>query len=275
MTGKVIIFTDLDGTLLDHETYSYIPARPLLDCLVAQKIPVILATSKTAAELLPLRESLGLSACPAIVENGAGLLPAGGGLPPGTGDYARLRQALADLPPDLRACFTGFGDWSVEELATRTGLPPEAAAAAKARNFSEPGLFHGTGDRRRAFLDNLMSRGVQAREGGRYLTLSFGATKADRMAEIRQNYPAAKTAIALGDAPNDVEMLTTADIGVIIPNPARDPLPPLPGEDTGRIRRARRPGPEGWAQSLRAILTAGGHLKETETPCQTSSKTEV
>ena len=66
----LIVFTDLDGTLLDHETYSLEPARPALDRLASEGIPLILASSKTAAEIDRLRAEIGCADFPAIVENG-------------------------------------------------------------------------------------------------------------------------------------------------------------------------------------------------------------
>ena len=50
-----MIFTDLDGTLLDHYNYDFSPAQPMLSWLAEQNIPVIPATSKTFAELLVWR----------------------------------------------------------------------------------------------------------------------------------------------------------------------------------------------------------------------------
>jgi predicted mannosyl-3-phosphoglycerate phosphatase (HAD superfamily) len=52
-----LIFTDLDGSLLDHHTYSFAPAANYLDRLETQGIPVIPITSKTRAEVLVLRRS--------------------------------------------------------------------------------------------------------------------------------------------------------------------------------------------------------------------------
>lgn len=94
---KLVVFSDLDGTLLDHETYSWQPARPALERMKGLGIPLILASSKTAIEIADLRAQMGFSHCPAIVENGAGLLRAGadGG---GVGrDYDRIRAALDGL----------------------------------------------------------------------------------------------------------------------------------------------------------------------------------
>lgn len=254
---QAVIFTDLDGTLLDHDSYSWDPARPMLARLKRLRIPVILASSKTAAEMIPLRARMRLGAVPMICENGAGLIGAGQteGVPRDT--YRRLRAVLDRIDPDLRAGFEGFADMGVNRIADVTGLSPETAARAADRAFSEPGLWHGSEKDRSAFLAALQGQGIQARSGGRFLTLSFGGTKADRIAAIAQSYGNPPT-IALGDAPNDIEMLNAADHGVIVANPHRPPLPAQPGEALGRIRRTRAPGPAGWSEALDALLSELG-----------------
>ena len=55
---KTLVFTDMDGTLLDHHTYSFEAAKPTLMTLAHKGIPVIPTTSKTFAELQPLREKI-------------------------------------------------------------------------------------------------------------------------------------------------------------------------------------------------------------------------
>lgn len=44
---QFLVFTDLDGSLLDHHNYSYVNALPQLASLEQLGIPVIPATSKT------------------------------------------------------------------------------------------------------------------------------------------------------------------------------------------------------------------------------------
>jgi len=258
----LIVFTDLDGTLLDHHDYSWQAAAPALDHLRALSVPVVIASSKTAAEIAPLRAEIGFADCPAIVENGAGLLPAGAAPEDAAQDYIRLRQALDHLPADLRAMFRGFGDMSDDDVAAITGLPLANATLARHRAFSEPGLFDGSDADLTAFLDALTAQGIAARRGGRFLTLSFGGTKADRMGEIAASYDNPAT-VALGDAPNDVEMLETADHGVIIANPSGQALPDLAGETGGRISRSEKPGPAGWNTAILRLLSQNG-LTEQE-----------
>ena len=254
-----LVFSDLDGTLLDHATYSWDAAKPALAALKAHGVPLILASSKTAAEIAGLRTAMGFDDCPAIVENGAGLLEPKGA-DAGSDDasiHRRLIAALDGVPARLRKRFTGFSDWTVDEVAARTGLPREDAARAARRRFSEPGLWSGDDAERTEFEARLAEHGVTARQGGRYLTLSFGATKAGRMREIAARYGHdgdTPRMIALGDAPNDIEMLETADIGVVVANPHGKPLPRLSGETTGRIIRTGKPGPEGWNQTMLRLI---------------------
>lgn len=247
----LIVFTDLDGTLLDHDSYSYAAAADALAALKEHGVPLVLASSKTAAEISVLHEALGLGDTPAIVENGSGLLVPGLGAE--AGRYDALRGALSQVSPDLRAQFRGFGDMSAEQIAKITGLPLDSARLARSRQHSEPGLWTGSDDARVAFVDELGALGVHARMGGRFLTLSFGATKADQMAEIAKKL-GKSVKIALGDAPNDREMLEAADYGVIIRNEHGAGLPPLPKEAEGRIRRTRLAGPEGWNRAVLDLL---------------------
>ena len=69
---KLLIFTDLDGTLLDHYTYLWEDAIPALEKLFLFDIPVILCTSKTKDESVYFRGQIGLDH-PFIVENGAAI----------------------------------------------------------------------------------------------------------------------------------------------------------------------------------------------------------
>lgn len=246
------VFSDLDGTLLDHQSYSFAAALPALTALKSARVPLILATSKTAAEVAKIHTELELGTTPAIVENGAGIYRANQSLPQDS-DYDRLRSAIASLPQSLRQKFIGFGDVSAKDVSEWTGLDAESAALAKMRAYSEPGLWHGTKDQLKDFEAALAESGVHAKRGGRFLTLSFGRTKADAMREISTEL-GTDFSVALGDAPNDIEMLEAASIGIIVRNDHSQPLPKLTGEATGHVRRTSEPGPMGWNKAVLEIL---------------------
>src|SRR4030042_5261813 len=71
-TPKTIIFTDLDGTLLDRKTYSFEPAQPALRVIREKDIPLILSSSKTRAEIEFYRRKLE-NGHPFISENGGAI----------------------------------------------------------------------------------------------------------------------------------------------------------------------------------------------------------
>lgn len=240
----LVVFSDLDGTLLDHDDYSWAPAQPALAALVEMGAVLVLASSKTAPEIEALQQQMGLAGQPAIVENGSGLIGMGEKAQP---DYPALRDLLKDVPE--RTLFEGFGDMDVGNVAAATGLNRDAAALARNRSFSEPGVWHGTPEQEAQFIKDLANCGIAARRGGRFLTLSFGKTKADGMADIMAQLGPAPT-LALGDAPNDTEMLEAADNGVIISNPHSAQLPLLTGEAEGRIIRTEHVGPKGWNKAV-------------------------
>lgn len=255
MAERILVFTDLDGTLLDHETYRFDAALPALDRLRRANIPLLLASSKTVAEIVRLRLALGFEDCAAIVENGAGLLePGAASIDTLDASRDRLLEALDRMPAALRERFSGFADWSLEETVERTGLTVEAAAAARERCFSEPGLWLGDDLGLVDFTAALSEFGITATRGGRFVTLSFGADKAARLIEIRERYRSDSgdlpTTVALGDAPNDFEMLALADYGILLPNPA---LAHEQDSATG-FRLAPVPGPKGWNQAVIELL---------------------
>lgn len=259
--GLMIIFTDLDGTLLDHKTYRFDAAIPALSVIKEEDIPLILASSKTAAEIAPIQQAIGIK-FPAIVENGAGVYWPGDSQA-NNSDYLNIRESLDALPSILRDKFVGFGDMGVEGIQKSTGLDQEAAKLAATRCHSEPGLFSGDQKEKADFLQALDQMGIKATQGGRFLTLSLGATKADQMAAIGAHFLAqgikTSPSLALGDAPNDIAMLEAADFGIIIPNEAHGALPVLKGEASGRIKRAESDGPIGWNHAVLSFIEATKH----------------
>ncbi|GAA6163802.1 mannosyl-3-phosphoglycerate phosphatase-related protein [Pelagimonas sp. KU-00592-HH] len=247
----LLVFSDLDGTLLDHHDYSWELARPGLQRLHDLGAGLVLASSKTAAEIEGYRQSMGFPHMPAIVENGAGILWPDEAETSGSGEYESIRGILEQLPPG----FVGFADMSLGELSDRTGLDLDAAAKAQLRQFSEPGLWTGSPEGLERFLDAAAQHGLHARQGGRFLTLSMGKTKAVAMATVINRLTPEQT-IALGDAPNDLEMILAADTGVIVANRLGAPFPELTPEEEGQVIRTTLEGPEGWAEAVLTLTAA-------------------
>lgn len=246
----VIVFSDLDGTLLDHETYQFDLANEALRVLSETGAALVLASSKTAAEIAGIRSAAGFAHCPAIVENGSGVLEPNQS-PEGLDNsaYMNLLDKLEELPAAFRQRFAGFSNWSAEDVATQTGLSISSAKLAKQRCFSEPVKWTGTEDKLREFIALLSEKGISARHGGRFLTLSFGSTKADQMTRITSRFFPAPT-IALGDAPNDIEMICSANYGVIVRNSHGMGIDASMIKSSNRIIRTAAEGPRGWNHAI-------------------------
>ena len=68
----IFIFTDLDGTLLSHDTYSFKPALVALKLIRSRGIPLVLCSSKTRVEIEYWRRRLE-NHHPSITENGGAI----------------------------------------------------------------------------------------------------------------------------------------------------------------------------------------------------------
>ena len=259
----LIVFSDLDGTLLDHSTYSFDAARSALTALRETNSQLVLASSKTATEVQEIRHQVGFEDCPAIVENGAGILEPGQSANTLSQEtYQKIRTLLDEAPAALRQSFEGFGDATAEQVAELTGLSLMDAARAKARSFSEPGLWRGTDADLQAFLAHLASKGLTARQGGRFLTFSFGATKADQLFNIASRFAPAPI-MALGDAPNDVEMLESANYPVIVKNTNGAGISKLTEKVEARVLRTQDEGPAGWNTAVLDVMQKLGLGSDT------------
>ena len=147
-----VVFTDLDGTLLEHSTYSFAEAQPALDLLKNRGIPLVICTSKTRSEVELWRGLLG-NEHPFIVENGGAVfVPANyfdfavpSAVPHdrylmlqlGT-PYADLVESLRGAAEESRCRVRGFSQMSVAEVSEHCQMSLEHAALAKAREFDEP-----------------------------------------------------------------------------------------------------------------------------------------
>ncbi len=246
----LVVVTDLDGTLLDHHTYRAEAAQPALDRLAARGVPVVVNTSKTRSEWLAMREAFDNTDA-FVVENGSALY-----LPDGTCEvFGKTRQVIVDKLAFMRADyqFESYADWTVADVAKHTGLDLDSAALSQAREFSEPVRWMDSDDAKQRFCQALAKAGFATLEGGRFLH-ALGVTDKGKALPVLRDFYQAETIIALGDSPNDIAMLRQADIGIVIPAAVNEPLQ---FDSSNRIIRSVAAGPEGWNQSINALLDEG------------------
>jgi mannosyl-3-phosphoglycerate phosphatase family protein len=276
---KIVIFTDLDGTLLDDSTYSFDAALPALGMAMREDVPVVICSSKTRGEIESYREMLG-NTDPFVSENGGGIfIPKDyfGKTPDKTSfpdnaagqieieendsyytirlgaSYAELRRAVEALRKqgfDIR----GFGDMTTEEIALLTGLCTDETLMAQERDFDEPFIFKGDEQQLAGAIGAL---GFSCTRGKFFHILGDNDKgKAIRIlaALYRKKYGEIFTA-ALGDNPNDLPMLMAADYPVVVQKPGGyyEPSIDLPG-----LIKADGVGPAGWNREVLKLLGQAG-----------------
>ena len=230
-----IIFTDLDGTLLDHHDYNFDAAKPALRVVRQRGIPLILTTSKTLEEVKVINQALE-NPEPAIVENGCAMcFPLAYHYPfeitrhERIGDYAvvrnppsyeQIRQFIKQQRTNHARQLRGFADMSAAEVAESTGLAEYEAENAKQRLCSEPFEWLDTEENFNQFVAAAETAGLRVIRGGRFWHLMGRSSKALALDAMRALFAGEDggplTVIALGDSENDVSMLQSADIAVVV-----------------------------------------------------------
>ena len=253
MTVKLLVFTDLDGSLMEHETYSIAPAQPALAELRRRGIMLVMNSSKTAAEMREIQKRLALEA-PFVCENGAALYFAGD-----RGEerqvFGRLRSewlpAVHALREEHDFLFEGFSDWSPDKVAELTGLDRDSAVLATQREFSEPIQWRSPASAKAQFSKQLETLGLRLLEGGRFLSIQGNHDKSMAIDWLTQQQDERAITVALGDSPNDSAMLDAATIAVIIKSAKSESIAL---QRPQRIIRTSRPGPAGWQDAMTEVL---------------------
>ncbi len=255
--ADVVIVTDLDGTLLDPATYWFSGAEDVVAWLKASGIPTVFNSSKSRAEQEVYRKALGLRD-PFIVENGAAIYyeePVEGA--DKIGPYwaevfglraESIRLLIEDLITEYRWAIRLIDEMSDEEISRLTGLPPSLAGLARVREFS---VVYAPIDREGAarMAEEIVRRGLRYTFGGRLYVVTGPHDKGTAIRALRRRYPGARI-VAIGDGPNDVEMLREADIPILLGGKedvaeavGREDLITYPGK-----------GPKWWARAIKETI---------------------
>ncbi len=274
LTGQgLVIFSDLDGSLLDHANYRWQAARRALSALRRFKVPLVLATSKTRVEVMPLWRRLDLRA-PFAVENGGAIYVPANYFPfplkrsrqvgrewlriAGNVGRDRLRIALARAARRAKVSIRGFSQMGAQEVALRTGLSLLEARRARKREFDEPFVILDGGTRAWIRLARAIQReGLRATRGSRFFHIHGRRDKGEAVRKLtawfREAQEQGLRTAGLGDSPNDIPLLRAVDLPFLVARPGgrydAETLRAVPG-----IKRAGGVGPEGWNRAVLKLL---------------------
>jgi mannosyl-3-phosphoglycerate phosphatase len=264
---RQIVFTDLDGTLLDSKTYSYQKSLAAINRLKENGIPVIFCSAKTRAEQEVYRRELGLSH-PFIAENGGAIF-----IPRAYFSFpfdchkavddllaielaiprSRVRRLLVKIGRENDFRFKGLGDMNAADVAEITGLNLESAKLAQQREYDEPVEFDASGKDLSEFLSKLRQAGLNWSYGGRLHHVMGGGGKGEAVKILsglyRRMWGKIRT-VGLGNGLNDLPLLLQVDIPILVQK--RDHS----WEDMNlpRLRKVQGVGPEGWSRAIVEIF---------------------
>lgn len=268
--ADLVIFTDLDGTLLDHRTYSVRAALPAVDLLIRRKVPIIPVSSKTAQEIRQWVKLLDLEGV-FVSENGCGIgMPTGclAELPDGAVEHDgewkislgkgihEVRQGLQELSVETGFTYRTLDQMTEEELSSLTGLAGEELDQCLVREYDLPFVIVGEFDLAR-IGKAAAAKGYYFTRGGRFFHLTGGCHKGDAvrlLADLYRKEKADPLFIGIGDSFNDLPMFEAVDRAYLVQKPdgTYDSLVPEEG-----VIRVSGVGPQGWRAAVEEVMIFG------------------
>ena len=256
---KILIFTDLDGSLLHRDTFKFDEIKDYINQLLSKSIYIIPNTSKTEREILEFNNELG-SSLPFISENGAvikGLDLIHSNLPKELVLSKEKDSLIKIFQESVSIDFQNKCKW-LSEMDKKNqslifGLKDEKLNMALDRKYSVPFIFKGTKSEKKELSIIVKKKGLALQEGGRVINLTDKVNKAKALQVFvrffKKNNKNIKT-IAVGDNYNDLDMLKTSDYPCLVFND-KFTLDQIPIND---LITTNKPSPEGWADVIKMAL---------------------
>ncbi len=269
----VVIFTDVDGTLL-NERYEVDISREVLD-QTFDSCSVVMVSSRTLAELLHLQESLGLyGEC--IAENG-GVIASYTPVPsvhaddwdweiggPGLLAVQRLAAPIGETMELVKRAAAAtdtslelHSDLSAEELARRSGYTVKDAERSLDRQVSvllDPSMARAPNAAQ--FFERLAADGCSVSFGGRWISVVRGSDKGKAVLAyldgLRARGENAAYSVGIGNESNDTSLLKVVDRAFVINNPNSGHVQAL--VDVPNATLLTRVGCAGWQEMADVAL---------------------
>ena len=272
MVKNVIIFTDLDGTLLNFKTFEYKIIMPFIENLNKKGVRIIPSSSKCFLEIEHIVKEIGLKT-PFIVENGSAIyIPKEtiSQIPTNAIDenkYWVLELGTERETINKKIRQTDFKDYMRFILFLKnmtklqqsyyTGLKSDALSRSLDRRYSEPFIWMGNNEHLSEFKKSLNEEGLSIFSGARLKHLTGLNSKGDAMRELLAQPSFLQTmsvdsseditTIACGDSENDLSMLEIADYAIVLRLPGRNPLKL---KRKSNFFNSIKVAPDGWKETL-------------------------
>ena len=261
---SLIIFTDLDGSLLHRDTFKFDEIKDYLKKIIDDGIIIIPNTSKTESEIEEFIKDLGTN-LPYISENGSAIhrLNLINNNFPNKIVLSRDKQELFEIfnkiiPKELKDQCKLISEMNVKKQMDIFGLKDKSLKNALNRKYTIPFLFDGNKIEKNNLLKILRSSSLTVQDGGRVLNLGDNTNKVKSMNQVLKIYKKIENkikVIAVGDNFNDLDMLRNCDIPCLVFNDQfkQDQI------NIDNLIVSNKPSPEGWADVIKTALVKIGY----------------
>ena len=272
LAPRQLIFTALEGALLNPHSHLFAGAEEALAEVNRRQIPLVLLTSRTRAQIEPLRRELE-HRHPFVTESGGGVFIPDGYFNfriPGAQrcgrylcvalgkPYREVAAALDEIAQESGVGVAGFHHMTAREVALNTRMPPREAELARSREFDEPFFFTSADERAIArFVAAAGQCGFQVRRGSNFWHFSSGCDTSRAVQLLtrlfRQNAHIKLRTVGIGSAAEDLHWLHVVDDAALLPGDGVEPNAAA-APDLQRISVSEAPGPAGWNSAVLGII---------------------
>ena len=245
--NKILIFTDLDGSILDRDTFKFDQIKQYMKKILNSGILIIPNSSKTESEIIEFNQELGENLA-YISENGSvinGLNLLNSNFPNKI-ILSREKKELVEIftnkvPENLQSKCKFISNLNKKDQINIFGLGETKLKYALDRKYTEPFLFEGSKNEKKDLTKILKKNSLTIQEGGRVINLC------DNVNNIK--------VIAVGDNYNDLDMLKNSDLPCLVFNDQfrEDQI------NIDNLIISNRPSPDGWADVVKKALVKLDH----------------
>ena len=272
LPSRQLIFTSLEGALLEPNSHSFSGAEEALAELNRRQIPFVLLTARTRAEIEPVRRELE-HRHPFVTEGGGGIFLPDGYFSfrvPGTQrrgrylcvplgrPYPEVIAALEGIAQEYSIGVAGFHTMTAREVAQNTRSRQREAELARSREFDEPFFFTSASERDiQRFVAAAAQRGFQTRREDALWRFSSGCDPARAVRMLiglfRRQAHAKLRVAGVGASAEDVRWLKDVDLAFLVARRG-EPLEALRPTTPRRISVVESSGPAAWNSTALRII---------------------
>ena len=257
---KILIFTDLDGTLLDRDTFKFDKIFNYIKELISKDISIIPTSSKTKKEIESFNKELDEN-LPFVTENGAAIYNLNlinASLP----EKITLSREISEISEifekkissKLRSKCKFLKKLNLDKQSKILGLSKKRIVYAINREYTMPLVFEGTKTDKIDLFKSIQDAGLSLQEGGRVINLCDKISKALAMKKVVKVFKKISkdelVTIGVGDNFNDLEMLKNSDIPCLVFNDKFT----LEKININDCLVSKKPAPEGWEEVVKLAM---------------------